>query len=630
MAWNAVNELVRSDFSWSGYQRNVFFANNHDGTLSDVSGALGLDLRDDCRAYALSDFDHDGRLEFVLKNRSGPQLRIFRNDLQGLGNSLVVRLTGHTSNRDAIGAVVNVKGEGQRQTKFVSAGSGFASQHTKELFFGVGGAHKNISVSVLWPTGVTETYENIPLNHRVEIEEGTKAFKVTAYRSAPAFAGKANPALTAAPAPATASSWLVAPLYGPDLELPDLNGNVHQVSAMNGRPLLLSFFRMDCADSQKQIESVQKSSDVLSRAGLFALAVAVNAATDRTAIETFARSSGITIPVLLADERTLGAWNIQFRYLFDRRRDMEFPIAFLIDQSGAIVRIYQGLAAPEDVISDWTSAPNTPEERFARAMPFPGPYYGNPMTHNYFTYGISFVEYGFLDEGQAALQHAVEADPGHEAAWFNLGTVHMNKKMYPEARKALLEAVRLDPKDAEAWNNLGLVSGEQGNYAEALEEFKTGARANPNYLVPVQNMLGIYRYQGRPAEAQKALEELIALAPENADLHLGLAMALAGQNLNDKAVAELELCVRLRPDSTDALNNLGVMLLHQGKTQEALSRFEECQRLAPDFDRPFINAAVLYNGAGQSGKAREILDEFLRRHPDDADVQVALGKIGTK
>ncbi len=154
MSWNAVNELVRSGYSWSGYQRNVFFVNNHDGTFSDISGVLGLDLKDDSRAYALSDFDHDGRMEFVLKNRTGPQLRILRNDLEGIGNSVVFRLTGRASNRDAIGAMVTIEAGANRQTKFVSAGSGFASQHTKELFFGVGEASQPITISVRWPSGI--------------------------------------------------------------------------------------------------------------------------------------------------------------------------------------------------------------------------------------------------------------------------------------------------------------------------------------------------------------------------------------------------------------------------------------------------------------------------------------------
>ncbi len=399
---------------------------------------------------------------------------------------------------------------------------------------------------------------------------------------------------------------------------------------MRGRPILLSFFRMDCEGSQKQIGQLQKDLAELSAAGLATLAVAVNGGPDRAAIGQFAKSFGITIPILLADERTLGVWNIQFRYLFDRRRDMSFPISFIFDQSGAVVRIYQGFADPKDVIADWTSAPTSASERFARAMPFPGPYYGNPMTHNYFTDGIAFVEYGYLDEAQAALQRVVEGNPSYESAWFNLGTIFLNKKQYPNARRCLLEAVRLDPQDAEAWNNLGLISGEQGNYEEALQEFRTSARTKPNYLVPVQNMLGIYRFQNRPAEAQKALEELIALAPDNADLHLGLAMTLAGQNQNEQARKELEIAVRLRPDNTDALNNLGVILLRLGETQKALARFEECQRFAPDFDRPFINAALIYSGAGKAEQARQILSDFLVWHPDNVDVRAALDKLGAK
>ena len=81
--WNAVNELIRSDYTWSGYERNVFYANNRDGTFSDVSGAVGLDFLEDGRAFALADFDHDGRQEVFLKNRNGPQLRLLKNVVRG-------------------------------------------------------------------------------------------------------------------------------------------------------------------------------------------------------------------------------------------------------------------------------------------------------------------------------------------------------------------------------------------------------------------------------------------------------------------------------------------------------------------------------------------------------------------
>jgi len=65
--WNAINELIRADGTWSGFERNVFYLNNRDGTFSDVSGAVGLDFIEDSRTFALGDLDGDGRVEVILK-----------------------------------------------------------------------------------------------------------------------------------------------------------------------------------------------------------------------------------------------------------------------------------------------------------------------------------------------------------------------------------------------------------------------------------------------------------------------------------------------------------------------------------------------------------------------------------
>jgi tetratricopeptide (TPR) repeat protein len=624
MAWNAINELVRSDYSWSGYERNVFFVNNRDGTFSDVSGVLGLDFRDDSRAYALSDFDHDGRLEFVLKNRTGPQIRILRNDLEGIGGSVAFRLTGRKSNRDAIGATITIDSGGKAQTKFLSAGSGFASQHTKEVFFGVPSGSQAISVRIVWPAGGVSQYSDVPVNHRVEIEEGGANFKATPHAGTGAHRGLKQGALAPASPPQTVSTWLVAPLFGPDIKLVDQRGSSRLLSDFKGSPVLLSLLRLDCGASREQLDRIQSASAKLRGSGIAVVPAIVNSATGGDA----AKSLDSGFPTFLADDRSVRAWNIQFRYLFDRRGEMLPPVSFLLNQQGAVVRIYQGLVHPEGVIADWSSV--TGGNSFERAVPFPGPYFGNALERDYFTYGIAFVEYGYLDEAQAAFERATVNQPDYAAAWFNLGTIYLNKKMYPQAQKSLGEAVRLNPEDADAWNNLGMIAGQQDNLDEALKDFLAAARANPNHSLAVENMMRIYRYQGRAADAQKSLEELIAKAPGNSSLHLALGMALVAQHEMPPAQKELETAVRLRPDSSDAMNNLGAVLLQMGQTQEALGWFEKCRRVSPDFDRPFINSALIYNSSGQTATARQILEEFLSRHPDDQDVRSALDKMGPK
>ncbi len=102
--------------------------------------------------------------------------------MDGIGNSIVFRLRGTKSNRDAIGAAVTVEAAALRQTKHLQAGSGFLSQHTKELFFGLGKNQAPIHAIVRWPSGLTQAFALLPVNHRVEIEEGARDFLAQAVR----------------------------------------------------------------------------------------------------------------------------------------------------------------------------------------------------------------------------------------------------------------------------------------------------------------------------------------------------------------------------------------------------------------------------------------------------------------
>ena len=170
--WNAVNELIRADATWSGYERNLLYLNNGDGTFSDVSGVAGMDFVEDSRTFALGDFDGDGRVEMVLKNRSAPGLRYLKNVMPQIAPAIALRLTGKKSNRDAIGARVMIETSAGQQTRFVQAGSGFLAQHSKELLFGLGQASGKISATIRWPGGLVEKLEDLPANHRVWVGEG--------------------------------------------------------------------------------------------------------------------------------------------------------------------------------------------------------------------------------------------------------------------------------------------------------------------------------------------------------------------------------------------------------------------------------------------------------------------------
>ena len=240
--WNAINELVRSDASWSGPERNVFYLNNQDGTFSEVSGAVGLDFPDDSRSFVLADLDQDGRLEVMLKNRNAPQLRILHNVMKDLGHSIAFRLRGQKSNRDAIGTAVTVETGTLRQTKYLQAGSGFLSQHTKELFFGVGKGEDSVRATVRWPSGLTQVFEHVPVNQRIEIQEGSEKFLAKPFAASPPSYARAGDLQKAEPLPSSVETWLIEPLSAPEFSLPDLAGKAWELQSFRGSFLLLQFW----------------------------------------------------------------------------------------------------------------------------------------------------------------------------------------------------------------------------------------------------------------------------------------------------------------------------------------------------------------------------------------------------
>jgi hypothetical protein len=173
--------------------------------FNDVAMATGADDIKDARGMATADFDNDGDLDIVTNNNPGDsgqaekaRATLLRNNVGTLRNWLAVELRGDgtRSNRDAVGAMVTVEaGAGQKQVRLVGAGSGFASQHSARLYFGLGERDQVNALVVRWPSGRVERFEKIgeqPIGVRrlVRVAEGAgaEALSLPARQSAPAAA----------------------------------------------------------------------------------------------------------------------------------------------------------------------------------------------------------------------------------------------------------------------------------------------------------------------------------------------------------------------------------------------------------------------------------------------------------
>jgi tetratricopeptide (TPR) repeat protein len=627
--WNAINELIRSDGTWSGYERNVFYANNQDGTFSDVSAVVGLDFVEDGRAFALADFDHDGRLEIFLKNRNAPQLRILRNVVEDLPPSIAFRLRGTKSNRDAIGASVTIESSAGRQMRMLQAGSGFLSQHSKEVFFGLGKMSGPVRASIRWPSGLVQELYDLPLNHRIWVEEGSEPSRVQAFNTQ-AATRKVPPSTalqTVELLPAEVETWLLAPVAAPDFSLPDVSGQVWKLSAMRGKPVLLIFWGARPLNAQAQLRELEKSHGAWAAKGLQVIAVNLDDPADDR-IRTLTKSS---LPILRGLEDVAAIYNILYRQLFDRHRDLSLPTSFLIDAVGNIVKVYQGPIAPAHVEKDFRRIPHTDAERLALALPFPSTTYALEFGRNYLSYGALFYQRGYLDQAEASFQQALRDDPSSAEALYGIGSVYLNQNQNAAARGAFERAVKLPANYPDtlpdAWNNLGVIATREGRVADSVPCFEEALRLNPHHLLSLDNLGNAYRSQKRWDDARRVLERALEVAPQDPEANYSLGMVFAQLDDTAQAYEYLQRALKARPVYPEALNNLGVLYLVTQRRDQAVASFEQCIRVAPAFDQAYLNLARVYALEGARDKARSVLLGLLKQQPDHPQAKQVLEQL---
>lgn len=124
------------------------------------------------RSSALVDLDDDGDLDLVTNEFNAEPL-VLVNDLAQRGqiSFVKIRLRGTKSGRDGLGARVVVQAGGQTQTRVNDGKSGYLSQSSLPLHFGLGGAQGIESVTVTWSSGAKSEVKDVKLNTTLEISE---------------------------------------------------------------------------------------------------------------------------------------------------------------------------------------------------------------------------------------------------------------------------------------------------------------------------------------------------------------------------------------------------------------------------------------------------------------------------
>jgi len=168
-----IDETVRNIHGNVGYaQPAQLFLNVGGAKFRDVAAEIngGFDQPKVGRGLAVGDYDRDGDLDVLLTTNNGPAY-LYRNDQLSGNSSIRFQLVGTKSNRDAIGASVQIYYNGQSASRVVRSGSSYLSQSELPVTFGLGKQDHIDRVVISWPSGTTQEHSKLPARNAYHITE---------------------------------------------------------------------------------------------------------------------------------------------------------------------------------------------------------------------------------------------------------------------------------------------------------------------------------------------------------------------------------------------------------------------------------------------------------------------------
>jgi tetratricopeptide (TPR) repeat protein len=233
---------------------------------------------------------------------------------------------------------------------------------------------------------------------------------------------------------------------------------------------------------------------------------------------------------------------------------------------------------------------------------------------------------GDLPGAEKAFRHVLTLTPNDAGAHANLGVVYIRQRSWKLALEQLEIARRLAPQIAGIRLNIGLVYFRKENYADAIPAFKSVVRDEPD-SEQARQLLGLcYFLDERYADAVRTLEGLWPASNSDLNYLYVLTIAAAKVGRHDLENRAMERLVEVGKDSAELHLYLGRAFLAGGQDTQALAELGQAEKLNSRLPFLHYNLGLVYKRRHDFEKARH---EFLSDRDIEPDVAYDYDELGT-
>ena len=554
-------------------QGNLLF-HNEGGRFRNVSEEAGPGFAEVkvTRGGALGDYDNDGDLDLLAMNLNDPP-NLLHNFGGNRNNWLGLKLMGTESNRDGIGARVQLFSGDRVQMREVQRGYGYQSQHDVRLLFGLGDEERAERVEIRWPSGLVQTLEDPEPRRYLIVREGGEGV-VASYAGetsedafAPSESIRDKRALEEKTQYALNPDWTADDHYRKGVELYNY-GRYHEA---------LEAFRASIRLEPDSIK-VYYSLGVTLYSGLGLSAEGAAVLEEAMARDsTWAQVCQLLGVAYLDLNRTDEALE-----LLERARRLE-PDAWQGHNRLGLAYLRRG---------DMEGAGGAFREASRKAPWMPHPHLN--LARVYERQGQSdsaererqiFEQLRPTQEQVQRYLDNLETYPEDVEARCLLGQAYLLQGRPEDARACFREAIRIDSSYAPAHYGLGAILHYQNRLAEAISAYERACRLQPDLVGAFADLGQAHHQAGHLDAAIAAYSSALELRPDLAAIRTRLGMVYATQRRLQEARQAFQTALETDFTLVEARDALGRVYSAEGRYEAAIRQFEKVLEQAPQFPK---------------------------------------------